>query len=206
MQKTFMAALLLLVLVLSAALVRVQIRNQGLAERLADAERLRPPRPAPPPPPAPAPAVPPAAPPASLQVQDLPSLEEKIQSPPVARTSPRIPKVLSSGPSATDHPFLPQTTEDLLPAGRRPGYLGIIGLDEEGGGVRITQVQPGTVAAWSGLQPGDVLLEVNGERVANYGDLAAKVRLYGEGGPVTLRIRRGVSDFYQGAQLGPRPP
>jgi S1-C subfamily serine protease len=93
-----------------------------------------------------------------------------------------------------------------VPEGRRPGYLGITGSDAEGGGVLVTQVQQGTVAGLSGLRAGDVILEVNGEKVANYGDLAAKMRLHGEGGPVTLRIRRGATEFYQGAQLGPRPP
>jgi C-terminal processing protease CtpA/Prc len=104
-----------------------------------------------------------------------------------------------------DVQVLPMEDDGQL-SGRRPGYLGIVGADAQGGGVQVSQVQAGTVAGYSGLQNGDVILEVNGERVTSYGDLAGKVRRSGEGGPVTLRIRRGTSEFYQGMQLGSRPP
>ncbi len=199
MQKTLSAVLFLLVLVLSAALVRVQNHEQQLEERLAAAERVRTPKPAPPPSPAPATDSPaPEVPGLSPTPSKPPPLEEKI--------SPST-KVLSPVLTFSDSPFVLSTQEEPpLPSGRRPGYLGIVGSDAAGGGVQVMQVQPGTVAGLSGLRPGDVLLEVNGERVANYLDLAAKMRLNGEGGPVTFRIRRGVTEFYQGAQLGPRPP
>src|SRR2546425_542951 len=77
--------------------------------------------------------------------------------------------------------------------------------DREGGGAQITQVMRDGVASGSGLQPGDVILEINGEKIADYSALAAKIREAGEGAPVNLRLRRGGSEFYQGLQLGARP-
>jgi len=213
-QKTIIAVLILLVLLLSAALVRVQGREQQLEERLAAAERVRNPRPTTEASPArseesPASAAPEAYSMTSMPpaLQDRHTLEEKINPPPQPKPFSRSPRVLTPSLNRGVGTVLSLTPEEpALPLGRRPGYLGISGVDAEGGGVQVTQVQPGTVAGLSGLLPGDVLLEVNGQKVANYADLASKVRLFGEGGPVTLRIRRGLTEFYQGAQLGPRPP
>lgn len=215
MQKTFIAFLALVALLLSAALLRTQSRVRHLEERLAAAERARSPRPAParsrgPAEEAPPPAVPPVTAAKPVPPEDPFFPEEKISPPPQARTLTSSPKVLSPGPDGTyrfsDNPLVLSTPAAPPPESRRPGYLGIIGSDAEGGGVLVSQVQPGTVAGLSGLREGDVILEVNGEKVANYGDLAAKMRMTGEGAPVTLRIRRGAAEFYQGAQLGPRPP
>lgn len=271
MQKTIIALLILLVLGLSAALVRVQDRERRMEERLAAAEHVRPSKPASPLPPPPeepvvpshardpvepkAPAsktqTPPSTPTEPMQVLSngpvkmtysrmswaLPSelrltdaqkkmildlrrsaelqtlayreLEQKIE----AQTEEAIRGLLDPQQlQAYDAMKSPQMVqvytppqEEPLPSGRRPGYLGITGLDAQGGGVQLTSVQPGTVAGYSGLQAGDVILEVNGEKVASYSDLATRVRQSGEGGPVTLRIRRGASEFYQGVQLGQRP-
>ena len=63
---------------------------------------------------------------------------------------------------------------------------------------------PNTVASALGLQAGDVILEVNGEKIANSSALSAKLSGSGEGAPVSLKLRRGGSEFYQGAQLGAR--
>jgi len=271
-QKTIIALLILLVLGLSAALVRIQDRERRLEERLIAAEHLRPSKPAPllPPPPeepvvpsrspdpaepkAPAPKTPTppstqaepmqalpngparvmtyswasrALPPelrltdaqkkmildlrrsADLQTLAYRELEQKLE----AQTEEAIRGLLDPQQlQAYDAMKAPQTVqiytpppEEPLPSGRRPGYLGVTGGDAQGGGVQLTSVQPGTVAGYSGLQAGDVILEVNGEKVAGYNDFAARVRQNGEGGPVTLRIRRGASEFYQGVQLGQRP-
>jgi len=270
-QKTIIALLILLVLGLSAALVRVQDRERRLEERLAAAERVRPSRAVAPLPPTPeeprafSAAEPPppaskdtthraagpdakvevdpaqASPPVKMTyytgsrnlspalrltdvqrraIQDLRrsaelqtlayrDLEQQIET----QTEEAIRGLLDPQQlQAYDAMKSPQMVqvytppqEELLPSGRRPGYLGITGADAQGGGVQLTSVQPGTVAGYSGLKEGDVILEVNGEKVASYSDLATRVRQNGEGGPVTLRIRRGASEFYQGVQLGQRP-
>lgn len=95
-----------------------------------------------------------------------------------------------------------QAPEPESTAGRRPGFLGIQGEDVPGGGVRISGVIPSSVAAASGLQPNDILLEYNGQRVESLASLTDQIRGAGEGSPASLRIRRGGTDFYQGVQLG----
>jgi hypothetical protein len=271
MQKTIISLLILLVLGLSAALVRVQDRERRMEERLAAAEHFRPARavaPLPstpeepravsaaePPPPAsktathrpggpeakvevdPTPASPsikmtyfsgsrnlsPALRltdaqrraildlrrSADLQTQAYRDLEQQIETQTedaIRRLlDPQQLQVYDAMAVTPGYQLLSVPREEPPPSDRRPGYLGVTGADANGGGVQLTSVQPGTVAESSGLRTGDVILEVNGEKVGNYNDLAALVRKNGEGGPVTLRIRRGASEFYQGVQLGQRP-
>lgn len=276
MQKTVIPVLLVLVLVLSAALIRSQGREREMEERLAAVGRVRPSKavpelvpaaeerlPAPRVPesaearPAAKPAVPPKQMPADaptippvwgngrmtvmfgqpagvlapqlhlteaqkkaiadlhrdgeLQTLTYREMQQKVE----AQTEEAIRRLLdpqqllaydAMGKVQGDVQILPAEDDGAPLSGRRPGYLGIVGVDAQGGGVQVSQVQPGTVAGNSGLQNGDIILEVNGEKVTSYGDLAGKVRRNGEGGPVTLRIRRGTSEFYQGVQLGQRPP
>jgi len=90
-------------------------------------------------------------------------------------------------------------------AGQKPGYLGVSGSDALGGGVELQQVFPNTVASQAGLQSGDVLLDIDGEKLANYTVLAEKIRAAGEGRPMSLRVRRAGVEFTLGVQLGPRP-
>jgi len=91
-------------------------------------------------------------------------------------------------------------------AGPRPGFLGIQGEDVPGGGVKINSVIPYSVAGASGLQPEDVIVEVNGERVDSLASLTTRIRGAGEGAPASLRIRRNGVEFYQGVQLGANAP
>src|SRR6185295_7588428 len=90
-------------------------------------------------------------------------------------------------------------------AGQKPGYLGVSGGDALGGGVELQQVFPNTVASQAGLQSGDVLVDIDGEKLANYTVLAEKIRAAGEGKPMSLRVRRAGVEFTLGVQLGPRP-
>lgn len=90
-------------------------------------------------------------------------------------------------------------------AGPKPGYLGVSGSDSAGGGVELQQVFPDTVASRAGLQSGDVLLDIDGEKLAGYAALAEKIRAAGEGRPMSLRLRRAGAEFTLGVQLGPRP-
>lgn len=91
-------------------------------------------------------------------------------------------------------------------AGPRPGFLGIQGEDVPGGGVKINAVVPYSVAGASGLQPEDVIVEVNGERIDSLASLTTRIRGAGEGAPASLRIRRNGVEFYQGVQLGANAP
>jgi membrane-associated protease RseP (regulator of RpoE activity) len=84
------------------------------------------------------------------------------------------------------------------------GFLGVSGADADGGGVRLGQVFERSAAADMGLQVGDVILEVNGEKVAGYADLATKIQVNAPGAAVTLRINRGGTEWTQAVLLGKR--
>lgn len=90
-------------------------------------------------------------------------------------------------------------------SGRTPGYLGISGSDEPGGGARVNEVMDGGMAKLFGLRKDDVILEFNGEPVAGLGSLAEKIRETGEGFAATMKIRRDGAEFSQAVRLGARP-
>lgn len=83
----------------------------------------------------------------------------------------------------------------------KPAFLGVSGSDAAGGGAEILNVIANTGASASGLQRGDVILQVNGEPVAGLAALSEKIRMTGEGA-ANLMIRRGGVQFVQGVQLG----
>lgn len=90
-------------------------------------------------------------------------------------------------------------------SGPKPGYLGVSGGDAAGGGAEVMQVFPNTPASTLGLQPGDVILEFNGQPVPTLAALATKIRENGEGVGVMLKIRRGGSEFTQSLLLSSYP-
>lgn len=99
----------------------------------------------------------------------------------------------------------PAPPADTLPSGLRPGYLGVSGSDRPGGGVMIDSLMPGGAALGSGLQKGDVILEINGQPIPDYAALASSIRDTGEGVPISMKVRRGDTEFVHGVQLGARP-
>jgi general secretion pathway protein C len=77
---------------------------------------------------------------------------------------------------------------------RQINFLGSI-VNASGGGVQIQDASPGTLASKLGLQPGDVIKQINGQPVNSAGDLA---RFYGQFG-TTSNVRAEV--MRQGTQL-----
>ena len=69
-------------------------------------------------------------------------------------------------------------------------------LDAESGLV-ITEVEPRGVAAEQGLQPGDVILEVNNEKVNSTEELE---KALGEAASSSLLVQRNGSTFYRGLE------
>ena len=79
------------------------------------------------------------------------------------------------------------------------GYLGVrisnidtskaklYGIDH---GVLINQVEPNTAASKAGLKPGDIIVEVDGEKVNNAGELRDKIAFKGAGSEVNLKVYR----------------
>jgi len=83
--------------------------------------------------------------------------------------------------------------KDLENALKDPGqlsYLGRIGMPP-GGGVRLEEAPPGSLASRLGLQPGDVIKRVNGQAVASAGDLARLHQQFATTSLVQAEIQRG---------------
>jgi general secretion pathway protein C len=83
--------------------------------------------------------------------------------------------------------------KDLEDALKDPGqlnFLGRIGIPP-GGGVRLDEAPPGSLAARLGLQPGDVIRKVNGQAVASAGDLARLHQQFATTSLIQTEIQRG---------------
>ena len=63
-------------------------------------------------------------------------------------------------------------------------------------GAIIKEVKPGTPAARSGLQPGDIVLKLNGKTVKNAREVVAAFKSLGSGKIVRMQIARGSSRLY----------
>jgi putative serine protease PepD len=87
------------------------------------------------------------------------------------------------------------------------GYLGVSGSDPTLGqpGALVNQVQQGSPAAKAGLQVGDLINSVNGQKVQSMDDLAAHIRTLGAGQKVTLGIVRDGKQQTITATLTNRP-
>ncbi|CAB0150530.1 Periplasmic pH-dependent serine endoprotease DegQ [Pseudidiomarina piscicola] len=83
----------------------------------------------------------------------------------------------------------------------RRGVLGVRGNDltadiaealnlDAKQGAFIAEVLPDSAAAEAGLQSGDVIIAVNGEKVRSFADLSARVKTMGVGKPVRLTVLR----------------
>ena len=80
---------------------------------------------------------------------------------------------------------LPDTLIDV----RKGGKLGVSSI-VQAGPCALSGVQPGSAADKAGLRPGDVVVTVDGEPVANFEALAARVARHGPGEVVRLEVLR----------------
>ncbi len=84
-------------------------------------------------------------------------------------------------------------------------YLGVE-LDKDGPGCKIAKVVENTPAAKAELKPGDVILEMEGKKVANMGDLSGQLRTKKPGDQVTFKVQRDDETLTLKVTLGKRPP
>ena len=68
-------------------------------------------------------------------------------------------------------------------------------------GVIIVDVSPDSAASDAGLQPGDVIMEVNRTPVDNTGEYASAIKKSGKNKPVLFLIKRGGQTFYVTIQV-----
>ncbi len=111
----------------------------------------------------------------------------------------RLP-VARSG--ATAFAFSRKDLDDALKDPGQLGYLGRIGMPP-GGGVRLDEAPPGSLAARLGLQPGDVIRKVNGQAVASTGDLARLYQQFATTGFVQAEIQRGTASVQLNYTINP---
>ena len=69
-------------------------------------------------------------------------------------------------------------------------------------GALIAKVLPDTAAAAAGLKPGDVITELNGEKVSHSGDLSSRIGLSAPGDVVRLSVWRDKSPLELKVKLG----
>lgn len=92
---------------------------------------------------------------------------------------------------------------EKITAPKRP-FMGIQGEDASPG-VRLTQVVPGSSAAGAKLQVGDVILSLNGKKVAGMMALVNMIRALKVGQTVEVEVRRGETTQKIQMKLGARP-
>jgi predicted metalloprotease with PDZ domain len=87
---------------------------------------------------------------------------------------------------------------------RDHAFLGIKGEENDSGsldalffepGVRVVRIVENSPAAHAGVQPGDVVLEVDGEAVNDPGALDARIAAHETGGDAVLAVQRGDTVF-----------
>lgn len=91
---------------------------------------------------------------------------------------------------ANAYAFSRKDLDEALKDPAQMGYLGRIGTPP-GGGVRLDEAPPGSLAARLGMQPGDVIRKVNGQTVASAGDLARLYQQFATTSLVQAEIQRG---------------
>jgi putative serine protease PepD len=93
----------------------------------------------------------------------------------------------------------------------RPVKHAYVGVELQGsnatstGGAQVTSIQPGSPAAGSGINPGDVVTAIDGKAVNSTEDFIATIDSYAPGQTVTLTVKRGGQQRTVRLTLGTRP-
>jgi putative serine protease PepD len=88
------------------------------------------------------------------------------------------------------------------------GYLGVTTAPTTTGGqpgALISQVTSGSPAERAGLRTGDVVVAIDGQRVQDFSELAARIRAHKPGDRVELTVVRDGNETTVTATLGQRP-
>ena len=87
------------------------------------------------------------------------------------------------------------------------GYLGVNLAPPAGGqdGALVQEVVPGSPAGKAGLRAGDLVVGIDGQSVADYGELGARIRAHKPGDKVTLKVVRGGNETTITTTLTQRP-
>jgi putative serine protease PepD len=106
-------------------------------------------------------------------------------------------------PSNTVKDVLPQLEKGAAP---EHAYLGLSTAPaQDGDGAQVGDATAGGPAAEAGIQPGDVITEVDGDRVSEPDDVAAAIEDNKPGDRVEVKVQRGGSEQTIEVTLGQRP-
>jgi serine protease Do len=78
-----------------------------------------------------------------------------------------------------------------------PEIIGRFGFDQNETGVIISEIQPGGLAAEAGLQAGDLVKEVNKQKVQNVRDYTQALQKMKKNETLLLLVKRGQNTFYR---------
>jgi len=106
------------------------------------------------------------------------------------------------GTGYADAMFTLAPTSDVAP--ERP-RLGVLLMDGEGGGARIDQVVPKSVAEATGLKAGDSIVRAAGLEMRNSGDVVDVVGVQAPGTWLPLSVKRDGQEIEMIAKFPPRP-
>ena len=93
-------------------------------------------------------------------------------------------------PGAQQRQPMRQPGEPGMAGQGEPGVLGVMIVESAGPGVMIREVVGGSAAAAAGLQPGDVILEINGQGMDSPLQVTQMIRTTPAGQAVTLTVWR----------------
>jgi putative serine protease PepD len=88
------------------------------------------------------------------------------------------------------------------------GYLGVTpspSVTSGRDGALIQEVAPDSPAAKAGIQPGDLVVSIDGKAIENYSEMIAAIRAHQPGDKITLGIVRGGNETTITATLTERP-
>ena len=78
-------------------------------------------------------------------------------------------------------------------------------LEQAADGVRIRQVEKGSIAEASGVRDGDVIVEIAGRPAKEPGDVASAVQRQAPGTWLPLKVKRGPDTVDLVAKFSPQP-
>ena len=87
----------------------------------------------------------------------------------------------------------------------RHAYVGVFLNGNSTGGAQISTVQPGTPATQAGLEPGDLVVAINGRRITSTQQFIEIVDTYSPGQKIALTVKRGGGTLHLKLTLGTRP-
>ncbi len=88
---------------------------------------------------------------------------------------------------------------------KRPGFLGVMGdKDSDVEGARVQEALAGMPAAIGGIKAGDVIVECNGKKIANWAELVGITTSLNSGDVVKLKVKREAVTLDLTVTLGER--